>query len=225
MNHKQAAAKHAVSFIKTGMSIGLGAGATMEYMAGYLQEMPVENLKLFTSCAGTKAALLGYGFAVNEIADVSSLDIYFDGCDQFDKNLNALKSGAGIHTIEKLFASMAAQFILVGDETKYAESLETRFPLVLEVLPQAVCFVQVKVKEMFAECKTLVRMNAATAQPIITENRNYLVDTWFSQMPELLSLNMSLKNITGVVETSLFYGIASKAVIGGIDGIKVVVKT
>ena len=79
--------------------------------------------------------------------------MYFDGCDQFDKDLNALKSGGGIHTMEKLFASMAKEFILVGDDSKYAEQLTTTFPLVLEVLPQAMSFILAKLPFLFGDVK------------------------------------------------------------------------
>jgi ribose 5-phosphate isomerase A len=77
----------------------------MVYMVQYLQEQNIQ-VQVYTSSA-TRQELLQHGFAPGDIAGMACLDIYFDGCDQFDKNLNALKSGGGIHTMEKLLASMA----------------------------------------------------------------------------------------------------------------------
>ncbi|MDQ2752550.1 MAG: ribose-5-phosphate isomerase A, partial [Bacteroidota bacterium] len=129
MNGKQQAARKAVELIEDGAAIGLGMGATMAYMVEFLHEQKKNDLQVYTSSAATKLLLEQNGFSVFRISEVSNLLIYFDGCDQFDKDLNALKSGGGIHTNEKLFASMADQFILVGDESKYAEHLDTTFPL------------------------------------------------------------------------------------------------
>ena len=60
--------------------------------------------------------------------------------------------------------------------------------------------------------------------PVVTENGNYLLDVYFESWPDLAGINHSLKNITGVVETSLFYGLASKAIIAGENGVAVLEK-
>ena len=222
MNLKQEAAKKAVTFIHNHSAIGLGAGATMAYMVEYLKANTL-SLQLYTSSAATKALLEQHHFLVNDIAEASSLDVYFDGCDQFDKHLNALKSGGGIHTAEKLLAAMAKEFILVGDEGKYAETLTTQYPLVLEVLPQAITFVKAKTVQLFNGVKTAIRHDANNSV-VITENGNYLMDVWFAVWPELATLNPILKRITGIVETSLFYDMATKAIIAGEAGVRILEK-
>ena len=222
MNLKRIAAEEAVKFIKNNTSVGLGDGSTIAYMVEFLKEENL-NLLLYTSSDSTKKILEQSGFSVNDFSAIHSLDIYFDGCDQFDKNLNALKSGSGIHTTEKLLASMAKQFILVCDESKYVEELETKFPVVIEVIPAAVKFVQYKIKELFTDAKTQIRYK--NNEPVITKYSNQLIDIWFDIFPELSILNFLLKNITGVLETSLFYNLASKAILAGTDGIRILEKS
>lgn len=222
MNLKQEAAKIAVTFIKSGTAVGLGAGVTMAYMVEFLKEEKL-SIQLYTSSAATKMLLQQNGFTVNDIAVVPGLDMYFDGCDQFDKALNALKSGGGIHTAEKLLASMAKEFVLVGDESKYVEQLTTAFPLVLEVLPQAITFVTTKVHQLLNGVKMSVRYDV-NKDAVVTENGNYLVDVWFTAWPELSQLNPVLKTVTGIVETSLFYNMAGKAVIAGSEGVRILEK-
>ncbi len=219
MNLKQEAAKKAVSFINNHLAVGLGAGATMAYMVEFLKEEKAA-VQLYTSSAATKTLLQQNGFTVHDIAVVSRLDLYFDGCDQFDKDLNALKSGGGIHTAEKLLASMAKEFILVGDESKYAEQLNTTYPLVLEILPQAISFVMAKVQELFSGVQTAIRYDTNN-KAVVTENGNCLADVWFTKWPELSQLNPILKTVTGIVETSLFYGMAGKAIIAGSGGVSI----
>lgn len=54
---------------------------------------------------------------------VDHVDIAFDGCDEVDLRLNALKSGGAIHTKEKIIASMANDYVLLVDESKVFEKL------------------------------------------------------------------------------------------------------
>ena len=219
MDLKQQAAQKAVTLIKDNMVVGLGAGGTMAYMVQYLREQSI-TVQVYSSSAATRDQLLQHGFAPGDIADVAYLDMYFDGCDQFDKNLDALKSGGGIHTMEKLLASMAKEFVLVGDESKYAEMLSTKYPVVLEVLPQARSFLKMKLGSMYKDITLSYRQSEAGVFTL-TENGNLLLDVWFAMWPTLLQLNTALKSITGVVETSLFYNLATKAITAGEAGIKV----
>lgn len=226
MDLKKSAARKAISFIKDNTTVGLGAGSTITFMIEFLAEEVKKGLalNLLTSSFTTHQFLLQNGFAVQAIADVGEIDIYFDGCDQFDKDLNALKSGGGIHTREKLLASMARQFILVGDEAKYVERLDTKFPLVIELLPESYRYVLESIPKLFPGVKTVLRISDKTDGPTITENGNYLLDCWFTSWPHLESLNTQLKAITGVVETSLFYQLADKAIIASENEIKILEK-
>src|ERR1700753_536520 len=151
LNLKKEAARTAVTLITDQSIVGLGAGETMQYAADFLADRVNDglNIQLVTSSAGTQRYLLQLGLAVQPIKNFSSIDIYFDGCDQFDKHLNALKSGGGIHTMEKLLAAMAKEFFLVGDALKYEEALTVKFPLVIEVLPDAGLYVQDRIVQIF----------------------------------------------------------------------------
>lgn len=227
MDLKQLAAQKAVTLIQNNSTVGIGAGSTMAHIVNLLKEKVQNGLQVqvATSSFTTHRLLVQNGFTVLNTADLHSLDIYFDGCDQFDKNLNALKSGGGIHTQEKLLATMAKQFVLVGDEGKYAETLQTKYPVVLEVLPQALTFVPSAVEAVFTGTKTVLRQGDKKDGAVVTENGNYLFDVWFTAWPDIAQINPVFKTIPGVVETSLFYNIASKAIIAAADGsIKVIDK-
>ncbi|HEY4197440.1 MAG TPA: ribose 5-phosphate isomerase A [Mucilaginibacter sp.] len=181
-DYKKEAAKAALEFIKPGMAIGLGAGASIAYLVEFLaMETSLANtLTLASSSAKTLALIKNAGLTFQESRDVQHLDIYFDGCDQFDAELNALKSGAGIHTAEKIMASKAQQFILVGDTSKFVPVLTTAYPLVIEVLPIALHLVQQKIVEYFPDAKTTIRTDENKA-PIITANGNLLLDVYLAR--------------------------------------------
>ncbi|MBC7510281.1 MAG: ribose 5-phosphate isomerase A [Ferruginibacter sp.] len=226
MDLKKEAAQKAVTFIKDSTIVGLGAGSTITHIVYFLADELKNDLKIkmVTASFNTQQLLLQKGFVVQPIAAITELDIYFDGCDQVDKNLNALKSGGGIHTREKLLASMAKQFILVGDEAKYVTQFDVSYPMVVELLPEARHYVTASIQQLFPDVKTALRMSDKKEGPAITDNGNYLMDLWFSVWPPLQPLNTLIKAITGVVETSLFYNLAHKAIIAGKDGVKIIEK-
>ena len=220
---KKEAAKKAITLISDKTIVGLGAGSTIGYVFQFLKAQ-IENglrIQLVTSSFSTRQFLLKSGFMVQPIAAFKSIDIYFDGCDQLDSELNALKSGGGIHTQEKLLASMANEFILIGDESKLVQNFDNRFPVVIELLPQAVCYVPGCIQNFFPDSKIAYRISEKKDGYVITENGNYLLDVWLGEWPDLSIINPLLKSITGVVETSLFYKLANKAIIAGKEGIKV----
>ena len=226
MNQKKEAAIKAVTFIRHQNRVGIGAGSTMAFMVELLAAEVAKGMKvkIFTSSFTTHTLLLQNGFCVMPIADVEEIDLYFDSCDQMDKNLNALKSGGGIHTQEKLMASIANQFILVGDESKYSDQLDSIYPLVIEFLPEALRYVPSRIKHIFPEVKVALRMSDKKDGAVITNNGNYLLDVWFNKWPHLSTINPLIKEITGVIETSLFYNLAHKAIIAGQEGVRIIEK-
>lgn len=220
MDPKQEAVGAAFSLIKNNTTIGLGDGSTMIRLADRLVEGSRNglNLKIYTSSYSTGDFLRNAGIATLDISLTDQLDQYFDGCDQIDTDLNVLKSGSGIHTSEKLLASMAKQFIIVADDSKFVSRLTNKFPLVLEVLPQSTHFVNRKMKLLFREVSLLTRIENLSEKPVITRNGNYLIDCRFPELPDLQLLQNACKNIAGVVEISLFYKMVSQAIIADIHG-------
>lgn len=223
MNFKQQAAAAAITLVKENDVVGLGAGATIAYAVEFLKKEIDGGLsiKFVTSSNLTRDLLLKENLPVLATAAFSEINIYIDGCDQFDKQLNALKSGAGIHTQEKLLASMAKIFVLSGDETKLVDTFEIKYPLAVEILPQSLSFVPLKVASLFQGVQTSIRADGKNDAPVITKNGNYLLDIYFKRWPVLSMINPTLKNISGIVETSLFYAMAHKAIIAGENGIRI----
>ncbi len=81
------------------------------------------------------------------------MNIAFDGCDEVDQILNAYKSGGGIHTLEKIIAKMAQEYVLLVDETKVVEKFDCKVPVVFEIMPEAANYVTSQVEAMGAKVK------------------------------------------------------------------------
>ncbi len=219
MDFKTEAARAAYALIQPGHSIGLGDGSTMLRLAGLIEEGIRNGLQvqLCTSSDKTRQFLAEAGVEVKPVADSDSLDLYFDGCDQIDHELNALKSGAGIHTSEKLVASMAKQFIILAEESKFISKLDVQFPLVIEVLPQAERFIYKALKRIFTDTVLSTRVAEDSNNPLLTLNGNHLVDCRFTEWPPLHYIQDRCKMLTGVVDISLFFQIVTNAIIAGAE--------
>ena len=222
MDFKKEAARIASTIVEDNTSVGLGDGSTVRLLAEYLIERINEGLeiRLYTSSLQTLEFLQRRDVSVNDISGTDTLDIYFDGCDQIDGNLNALKSGSGIHTMEKLLASMAKKFVIIGDDSKFVQKLDPAFPLVLEVLPVAMAYVQRIMSSLYPVSVLAIRLLPDQEyEPVLTRNGNFLLDCHFQEWPELENLQVQCKKITGIVEISLFYQLVNGAIIAGKDGI------
>lgn len=226
MDLKKQAAQKAATLVEDKTTVGVGAGSTIAYLVEFLEKAIKDgsDLTFVTSSFSTLQLLQTKMLNIKASSALKEIDIYFDGCDQLDKQLNALKSGGGIHTHEKLLASMAKQFVLIGDEAKLVDDFDLKYPVVLEILPQAAAFVPAKVNQLFEITRWLMRMNDKKDGPVITENGNYLIDVYLKKWPDLSSINPVLKSVSGIVETSLFYNMANKAIIAGEEGVVVLEK-
>ena len=106
---KRKCAKEALSYIKDKSIIGLGGGTTISYLVSYIKESELD-VKIVTPSFETEKLCIENGLVVLPTWSVESISVAFDGCDEIDKELNALKSGGGIHTKEKIIASMADEY-------------------------------------------------------------------------------------------------------------------
>ncbi len=221
-DHKYEAAKAAVALVNAGQTVGLGGGKTIAYLAEMLAAdvQLMQSLTVTSSSFDTTVLLHEKGFRLVTPSLISNLDIYFDGCDVFDGQLNALKSGGGIHVMEKLLAAAADKFVLLGDAGKFQTALNPKYPIAIEFLPQALGVVRRKIALLFPGTRFVQRMSSEKTGAVISDNGNMLADVYFDVFPDLEALDIRVKMIPGVVGHSLFYRMAHQAVVSGDDGVQ-----
>lgn len=207
---KKRCALKALELIEDGMTVGLGGGSTISFLITFIRDTQ-RNVKIVTPSYATATLCAEAGLTVIPTHLVSHIDIAFDGCDEVDQHLNALKSGGAIHTKEKIIASLAKEYILLVDETKVFQSLRFNVPVTLEVIPEARLYVSHEVKKLGAEVAE--RKSSAKDGITMSDNGNLIIDAYFKPTPNLKGLNVQLKQMVGVVETSLFYQIATKMIV------------
>lgn len=214
---KKNSAKEAMKYIKDGMIVGLGGGRSIAYLIEFIKQDKNINVKISYSVSETKMLCIEKGLEVLYTSSVDKVDVAFDGCDQVDEKLNALKSGGGIHTKEKLIASMAEEYILLVDEAKVEKELTFNVPVVLEVLEDSLKYVEKKVLELNG--KPVIRSSDIKDGFTISDNGNLLVDVFFNNVKDIHKLNDNLIRICGVIETSLFTNVITKVIIASEKGI------
>lgn len=216
---KKKCAKKAFELIKPGMTVGLGGGSTVAFLIEQIAESGMQ-IQAVTPSEDTMNLCVSHGIPLVPLELAERIDIAFDGCDELDLELNALKSCGGIHTREKITAAFADEYVLLADEEKLSPKLTFRVPVTVEVIRSAKCYVAGQLKAMGAVVSE--RRGAGKSGTVISDDGNYLLDAAFGQVNDVEALSRTLKGITGIVETSLFYRIATKAIIVKQDGIEII---
>ena len=109
---KRLCAKAALDLVPDHGIIGLGGGETISYLAEYIKEAR-KGVKVVTPSDHTAQVCKKLGLEIVDTKEVKEIEIAFDGCDQVDSDLDAYKSGGGIHTLEKIIAKMAKEYVLL----------------------------------------------------------------------------------------------------------------
>lgn len=218
---KRRAAEKAIEHVESGMVLGLGSGSTAaEGIRAIGERLRAGEL---TDVKGVPTSYQSIQEAVKARIPLTTLDEYpeldmgFDGADQLDRCLNAIKGGGGALLREKIVASCCREYILVVDESKLTDKLGRDQPVTLEVHPIAVTPVLRKLEAMGAEAT--VRQAVGKLGPVVTDNGNNLVDALFGAIEDPRALNQRLHSVQGLLETGLFIGYADLAYIGTEDSV------
>lgn len=211
---KKKCALYASKLVKDGMVVGLGGGSTISYLIDYVKD---KDIKVVSPSSKTVLLAQQAGLTVLNTQYVDHVDIDFDGCDEVDSHLNALKSGGGIHTQEKIIASMADEYIVLVDESKFHETLTFQVPVVVEVLPKAYSIVKKKLEEL----NGIVEWRSASNKDgfLMSDEGNILLDVYFDGVQDIRLLNQTLLMMPGVVDTSLFVDILTGMILVNDKGV------
>lgn len=205
---KKRCAKEALRYIEEGMTVGLGGGATIGFLAEYLSQEK-KNVRIVTPSAATQELCVKYGLTVVPTGTVDSVDIAFDGCDLMDAQLNAVKSGGGIHTKEKLIASMAKDYVLLVDDSKICEAFPEKLSITLEIIPESVYYIKKKITKLGGSMQ--VRSSSVKAGYTVSDHGNYIADAVFENVKDIRELDEALCHLAGIVDTAVFINKATFA--------------
>jgi ribose 5-phosphate isomerase A len=219
--YKAAAAECAVSFVQSGMRVGLGSGSTAIYATRRIAELlragTLRDIMGFATSQATwdQAHRLAIPLITDDLA--SDLDITIDGADEVDPDLNVIKGGGGALLREKIVAQASRREIVVVDETKPSPRLGTRHALPVEVISFGWC-AQARYLESLGA--TIHRRTKEDGAPFVTDSGNMILDCDFGPIESPGQLAEKLNRRAGVVEHGLFIGLVTDVIVAGANGVR-----
>lgn len=216
---KRAAARAALALVEDGMTLGLGTGSTAYwFVAGVAERLREGSLRRVRGVPTSEATARQAREAGIELVDLpaAGVDLAVDGMDELAPSLDAVKGLGGALLREKVVASSARRFVLIGDESKLVSRLGERAPVPVEVVPFGLARTRLLLERLGAEA----RPRPAGGSLFVTDNGNHVVDCRFEAPFDPEELAAELSSLPGVVEHGLFLGLADLAFVAGAGGVR-----
>jgi ribose 5-phosphate isomerase A len=219
--YKRMAGRAGADLVEDGMVIGLGTGSTVAFLLSALAERLRGGLRIVGAVPTSQATAQLAGSLEIPLVSLErypELDLAIDGADEIDPRLDLIKGGGGALLREKVVATAARRFVVIGDSAKLVPRLGRHFALPVEVVPFALGPVQRRLEALGAHAH--LRLHAD--RPFLTDNQNYILDCHFSGgIADTRAVQAQIRAIVGVVEHGLFLGMTRQALIAGPDGLLV----
>lgn len=214
------AAQAALSYIRDGMTIGLGSGQAVKYLIEFLSMEDYPNLKIVTNQLSTALAAKKRGLTLVPAALVESLDYTFDTLDYLIEASAGFKVNTTVLCEDKVLAAMAKKAVFMVDESHLIRAVDNSIPVEIEVVRPALSYVGSRLSTMGAD---VYLEDMHRRQQVKSSAGNFIIEARFTEPQEdLVKLNLGIRSIPGVVETSLFTGLNAAVVIYNREGVRVV---
>jgi ribose 5-phosphate isomerase A len=223
---KHHAAEWAASQVEDGMAVGLGSGTTSALVIDEIGRRVREGLRIVgiaTSIHSHRQAE-ALGIPLTDFARQPELDLTIDGADEVQRGtLYLIKGHGGALLREKIVAMASRRMLVAVDKRKIVDQLGSVFTVPVEVVP----FGWETTQRRLRDCGFLSELRRNDdGKPYVTDGQHYILHCKLIESgltPEQAA--EAFKRTTGVVEHGLFLGIASKVVIGSVDGLEFLERT
>ncbi len=212
-----------MTYVQSGMTVGLGTGSTADYflqaIGNALREGRLKDIQGIPTSRHSELRATQLGIPLVMLDPLHPRpDVTIDGADEVDPNLDLIKGLGGALLREKIVAQNSARLIIIADASKSVKKLGTHSPLPVEVATFAHETHKSFLRDLGAE-PTLRRTDDGIV--FVTDNGNNIYDCRFPEgIADPHALEKALKNRAGVVETGLFLGIATVAIVANADSVE-----
>jgi ribose 5-phosphate isomerase A len=218
---KRQAAEAAVAEVEDGMVLGLGSGSTAELALQALAVRVAAGLQISGVPTSERTATLArsLGIPLTDFSARAQLDLTLDGADEVEPaSLSLVKGRGGALLREKIVAAASRRVLIMVDDAKLVPRLG-RGLVPVEIVA-------------FGWQATLARLHEAGLQPVlrrmpngapyVTDSGNHIADCRAGPIDDPALLDDRLRTAVGVVETSLFLGLATRVIVAAADGIRLI---
>jgi ribose 5-phosphate isomerase A len=222
---KRKAAEWAASQIEEGMTVGLGSGTTSALVIEEIGRRVASGLHIVAIATSEQShhQAVALGIPMTDFSHHSQLDVTIDGADEVEQGTLALIKGHGGALLREKIVAMASKRLLIAvDPRKLVATLGSIFTVPVEVVPFGWETTAARLRDQGFTPELRVE---ADGQPYLTDGHHYILHCNLPQS----GLNPqqaadAFKKTVGVVEHGLFLNMASRVVIGSVDGIQILEK-
>ena len=196
LNAAEGAYKKILKICSGDIVIGIGTGSTTDiFTQTFLPKLRNRITKVYSSSHRSTKLLHSLGFTVVEsLPTTQCIDIYVDGADEIDIDLNLIKGGGGAHFREKMLTKASSYFLCIADDSKKVKALG-RFGIPVEIDTGRLDHVKKELLKHFPEF---------SQRDTISDNGNVLADLGGKILDEPIKFEKMVNGIEGVVEVGIF---------------------
>ena len=222
MDLKEQAARHALTYVRSGMVLGLGSGSTNACFVDLLgEQVKIGELTDIVGVPTSKATAdraRALGIPIATLADHTRLDLAVDGADEVDNDLNLIKGLGRAMLREKIVEIHADRFVVVVDESKMVQRLG-RGPFPVDVVPFGL---EAQLRWLSTlGCRAELRLEQDGSR-VVTDDGNQMALCWFPEgIADPYALARALADRPGIAEHGLFLDMATDVIIAGSGGLRV----
>lgn len=217
-------AQAAVESIRHRMVVGLGTGRAatraIRALADRVHRGGLSHIKAVATSNSSAQLAAELGLEVVEMRDTISVDLLFDGADEFDDQMRMIKGGGGAMTREKIVAYASRRKIYLVQDSKHAARLGNGFRVPVEVLEFGLGMLTARFEWLGLD--PMLRLDNQN-QPVRTDSGNLIVDLKMPTDPQSDEADRNAMNpemfraalngMPGVVEHGLFLEEADEIIV------------
>lgn len=219
---KKQAAHRAADFVESGMVVGLGHGSTalfaVQRIAEKLKNGELKNILGVPCSLFIESEAGNLGIPLTTLEENPKIDLTIDGADEVSERLDLIKGGGGALLREKIVAQASTQEIIIVDDAKLSKHLGEKWPVPIEVVPFGWKTEHAFLASLGAEVKTRKSRDNKFFE---TDQGNMILDADFGPIIEPEALANKLNARAAIVEHGLFLGIATKVIVAGAEGVRI----
>lgn len=196
---KKAVAQTAIDYCMPKLNsesiLGIGTGSTANFFIDMLADHKDKFSATVASSDASAKRLESHGIKVVSLNEIDQIQIYVDGADETNPNLELIKGGGAALTREKIVASASEEFVCIVDESKWVETLG-KFPLPVEVIPMAANQLISRLNKLGGKSEL--------REGVVTDNGNLIIDVSNLSISDPIELEAQINQMVGVVTNGLF---------------------
>lgn len=218
---KQQAALAAIEQIHDGMVVGLGTGSTAALAVTALGDRVRDGLRIVAIPTSERTAAQArlVGIELTDFSVHPRIDLTIDGADEvLPGPLDLIKGLGGALLREKIVAAASDRLIIMADDSKLVSRIGEKAPVPVEIVKFGWSATRARIEALGAD---VALRKGADGCAYVTDNGNYIVDCRFQPITDAGRLEADLARIVGVVDSGLFVGLATQAIIATPSGLKI----